>query len=491
MLRYFRALDPGRSLATAFAWFAVALSLAIAFALVAVGDFAAESMLAQRDALMKRSVSLFANELERALAGGDPARLAELAETARARAKPDARAHLLLVDERGSVVFEHPPGSAGERLPPLPSEVSILPADDGDRTVVVTAPASEAPSLAAIGWQVALAQPAEERGHGGGGLQAKLTAISILLSITAALVGAAFARRLTRRLGALTAQVQRVARLEADSIVEPPGRDEVAKLGRAFSRLLRAFQHERDELDRMARELEQRVQARTREVERLAADSRYAAVVRERLRLARDLHDTLAHSMMEMLAEVRTLRVLHERDPGRLAAELERAEELARQGLKEAREAVDHMRVNTVRDLGLGPALAGAVNRFAERTGLEARYRGDALAESFADARAETMFRIAEEALRNIDRHAQARSVGVTLRDTGDGRIELIIADDGVGFDPEAPHPGHYGVLGIREQAELIGGELDLCSAPGKGAAVKVQLRVGPEMRTAQAQENR
>lgn len=493
MYRYFRALDPGRSLATAVAWFAVALSLVVAAALVVVGDYAANSMLAQRDARMKRFATRFAEELERTLASQrqlagpatalPPARLMALADAARGAAKPDPGARALVIDDHLGVVFEYPRAPAGRQVPALVRGVSVFPADNGVRTVVVTAGRDVAPSLAALGWQVAVAQSSEERGPGGGSLSEKLTVISILLSITAAVVGAAFARRLTRRLGDLTAQVRRVATQESEGIALPSGRDEVAVLGRAFSRLLEALRQEHDELDRMAQELEERVQARTREVERLAADSRYAAVVRERLRLARDLHDTLAHSMMAMLVEVRTLRVLHERDPSRLGAELARAEELARNGLKEAREAVSQMRVNAVRDLGLGPALGGAVNRFAERTGVEARFQADPQAASFADARAETMFRIAEEALRNIDRHAQAAHVDVALKNHADGAIELVISDDGVGFDPAAAHPGHYGVLGIREQAELIEAQLELLSAPGAGATVRVRLRVGPEMR--------
>lgn len=489
MFRYFRALDPGRSLATAMAWFAVALSLTIALALVLVGDYAAESMLTQRDALMKRFAGQFADSVESALAAPGhagalppPERLTALAAEARQRAKPDARTRVLLLDEHNTVVFSQPPGPE-KRVPAALAEVAVVPFGEAARTVVVTAPRKATPKLAALGYHVAVLQPAEERGRGGGSLQEKLTAISILLSVTAALVGAAFARRLTRRLGDLTTQVQMVAKQQADGIALPDGRDEVAVLGRAFSRLLQALKREREELDQLTQELEARVQARTREVERLSADSRYAAVVRERLRLARDLHDTLAHSMMEMLAEVRTLRMLHAHEPHKLEAELERAEELARTGLREAREAVSQMRLNAVRDLGLGAALAGAVSRFAERTGLEACYAGDTQAASFADARAETLFRIAEESLRNIDRHAQAKSVAVTLRDLRDDTIELTITDDGVGFDPTAPHPGHYGVVGIREQAQLIDAELDLRSSPGAGATVKVRLRVGPEMR--------
>jgi signal transduction histidine kinase len=495
MFRSFRALDPRRSLATAVAWFAVALSLTIALALVAVGNYAANSMLAQRDAALKRFAGQVAAELERSLvtppgsarsAPTLPAedRLAAVIDAARERTKPDRNARILLLDAHRGLLYERPPGDLplGELAPVLPG-VAVLPADDGHRTVVVTAPRAAAPALAALGVHVAAVQPAEERGPGdGGGLQEKLTAISILLSITAALIGAMFARGLTRRLGELTTQVLRVARQEAEGIVEPRGRDEVAVLGRAFSRLLQAQRREHEALDRMTQELEQRVQARTREVERLAADSRYAAVVRERLRLARDLHDTLAHSMMEMLVEVRMLRKLHAHDPQKLGAELERAEEVARQGMKEAREAVSQMRLNAVRDLGLGPALGSAVNRFAERTGLEVSFSADPQAATFADPRAETLFRIAEEALRNVDRHAQAAHVAVALKDLDDGSIELSIVDDGMGFDPAAPHPGHYGLVGIGEQAQLVDAELDLRSAPGAGTAVRLRLRVGPEM---------
>lgn len=494
MFRYFRALDPRRSLATAVAWLAVALSLAIALALVAVGDYAANSMLAQRDALMKRFAGQVAADLDRALVNeaqpGSSApvvpsreRLASLIDAARQRTKPDPRARLLLLDERHRIVFESPGEAPEPWLPLVLPGVALLPGDDGTRAAVVTAPREAASPLAALGLYVAVVQPAEERGQAGS-LQEKLTAISILLSITAALVGAAFARILTRRVGELTLQVQRVARQEADGIVEPKGRDEVAVLGRAFSRLLQALRQEHDELDQLTQELEQRVQARTREVERLAADSRYAAVVRERLRLARDLHDTLAHSMMEMLHEIRTLRVLHAHDPQRLGAELERAEEVARQGMKEAREAVSQMRLNAVRDLGLGAALAGAVNRFAERTGLDVRFSADPQAASFADPRAETLFRIAEETLRNIGQHAQALHVDVALKDLGDGTIELAIRDDGVGFDVAEPHPGHYGLLGMQEQAQLINAEFELRSTPGAGTTVRLRLRVGPEMRS-------
>jgi signal transduction histidine kinase len=487
MSRYLQALDPRRSLATAVAWFAVVLSLTIALALVAVSNFAVNSMLAQRDAQMMR----FANQLgamyeqaaaaeihRRALPPSE--RLATVAEAARELAKPDPRARVLLLDERHRIVFSQPAGPTDTPMPMLGGSLQIT--RDGVRVVVMTATQDHTPALRSLGIRIAVVQPSEESGHGGN-LQEKLTAISILFSIFAAMIGVTLARRLTRRLSDLTTQAQRVANHQAEGIVEPTGHDEVAVLGRAFGRLLRRLRIEHDELDRMTRELERRVQARTREVERLAEESRYAAVVRERLRLARDLHDTLAHSMMEMLVEVRTLRMLHAHHPERLAEELERAEQVAREGLKEARDAVGQMRLNKVRDLGLGAALSSAVARLAERTGLDVRYEADPRAASFADPRAEAVFRIAEEALRNIDRHAQAAHVEVSLKDADGDAIELTISDDGVGFDPDLAHPGHFGVEGIREQSQLIGAALELQGAPGRGTRLRLRLRVGPEMR--------
>src|SRR6202008_4512551 len=118
MPRYLQALDPRRSLATAVAWLAVVLSLTIALALVAVGDFAVNSMLAQRDAQMMRFAGQLAAALERTAAMESQGRalppkerLAAVVEAAREQAKPDPRARVLLLDERNEVVFAATPGS--------------------------------------------------------------------------------------------------------------------------------------------------------------------------------------------------------------------------------------------------------------------------------------------------------------------------------------------------------------------------------------------
>jgi signal transduction histidine kinase len=164
-----------------------------------------------------------------------------------------------------------------------------------------------------------------------------------------------------------------------------------------------------------------------------------------------------------------------------MAEELARAEEVAHAGLNEARSAIAQMRTNSVRDTGLGPALAKAVERFKDHTGLEVEFSADTNAARLADERAETLFRMTEESLRNIERHARASKARVSLRSINGSHLELSIQDDGVGFDPAAVQPGHFGLMGLREQAQLIGADLQIISASTRGTTVRLSLRIAPE----------
>jgi signal transduction histidine kinase len=330
-------------------------------------------------------------------------------------------------------------------------------------------------------WTVQLSEPREQVYQRANALAVRILWISVCLGAVTALIGAIGARHLTNRLRQLTRSAAAVGRNEMARIEVPSGRDEVAQLAAVLAKVLDDLRQERSELLTLSGELERRVAVRTREVQRLAEESRYAAVVRERLKIARDLHDTLAHSMMAMLSEVRLLRKLQVHDPGSLADELARAEEVAHEGLNEARTAITQMRLNAVRDTGLGPAIAKTFTRFLDHTGLAGEFTADNEAGRFGDERAETLFRMTEEALRNIERHAMASKVAVGLTVLNETHLSLRIADDGVGFEPEVLSPGHYGLLGLREQAQLIDAELNIESAPNEGTTVTVTLRIVPE----------
>jgi signal transduction histidine kinase len=377
----------------------------------------------------------------------------------------------LLVDEAPPI--EPPLHLAGaprfERLP------------TGQTVLVARAAVSIEGAEARDAWQVQLSEPKDMVYQRANALAFRIVWISICLGLATAVLGALGARHLTNRLKGLTRSAAAVGRGEIARIEVPSGRDEVAQLAAVFAKILDDLHQERSELLNLSGELERRVAVRTREVERLAEESRYAAIVRERLQIARDLHDTLAHSMMAMLSEVRLLRRLQVHDPDSLADELARAEEVAQAGMNEARSAIAQMRVNSVRDTGLGPALSKSVERFKDRTGLEVEFAVDPEAARFGDERAEVIFRMTEEALRNIERHAAASTVRVTLRMLDAAQLELQVQDDGAGFDPSASRPGHFGLIGLREQAQLIGAAFEIKSAPNQGTLLRLTLRIAPE----------
>ena len=372
-------------------------------------------------------------------------------------------------------------GPAAE-APSKPSATPLFERLPGGAMVVVArAPMSVGSRHPTLGWQVQLSESREHVYQRANALAIRIVWISICLGTITALIGALGARHLTNRLRRLTRSAAAVGRNEMAQIEVPKGRDEVAQLAAAFAKILDDLRQERTELLTLSSELERRVAVRTREVERLAEESRYAAVVRERLKIARDLHDTLAHSMMAMLSEVRLLRKLQVHDPDSLSEELARAEEVAHEGLNEARTAITQMRVNAVRDTGLGPALRTAFDRFIDRTALRGEFISDPEAGRFGDERAETLFRMAEEAMRNIERHAMATRTSLALKTVDGTQLQLRIEDDGIGFDPAAPRQGHYGIVGLHEQAQLIGAHLHIDSAPGRGTTLTITLRMSPE----------
>jgi signal transduction histidine kinase len=372
----------------------------------------------------------------------------------------------LAADKRAADTFA---GSSPERTD-VP-QFEHLP--DGRRVLVSRSLLSAGNEITALGWQVQLSEPNERVYQRADALTLRILWVSMCLGAATALLGIMGARQLTGRLRRLTLSVASIGQDQAARLEIPGGIDEVAQLGSAFAKILEDLRQERSELER-------RVAVRTREVERLAEESRYAAIVRERLKIARDLHDTLAHSMMAMLSQIRFLRKLQARDPAAVAGELARAEKVAHEGLQEARTAITQMRVTAVRETGLGPALANVFERFVNNTGLSGDFSADVEAARFGDERAETILRMAQEALRNVERHARATRVIVRLKSKDASHLELRVEDNGIGFDPEAARPGHFGIVGLREQAELIGAELRIDSTPNEGTTLCVSLKLSP-----------
>jgi signal transduction histidine kinase len=149
---------------------------------------------------------------------------------------------------------------------------------------------------------------------------------------------------------------------------------------------------------------------------------------------------------------------------------------LARHGLAESRQAIQALRREPVEVLGLENALRDMLQGFQARTGVRARLSvaGDGL--DLTTDEAQALYRIAEEALINVERHAAAKRVALRLA-CGSDRVDLVIRDDGAGFDPQGVNPDHYGLMGMAERASMVGATLEVRSRPGGGTEVWCSLR--------------
>lgn len=212
---------------------------------------------------------------------------------------------------------------------------------------------------------------------------------------------------------------------------------------------------------------------------RADAEARVALVMRERLKIAHDLHDTIVHALVAVVAQLGLVRKIVDRAPERSIDEIARADAAARQGLAQARAALGQVRFERAGLDGLGAALARAAQRFEARTGVAVALSVAPHAAALAGERAEILYRIVEEALRNIETHANAAQVRLSAQTT-DAHAIIEIADDGCGFDPNRRRDGHYGLVGMAEQAEMIGGRLEVETAPGAGARLIARAPLDP-----------
>jgi PAS domain S-box-containing protein len=205
-----------------------------------------------------------------------------------------------------------------------------------------------------------------------------------------------------------------------------------------------------------------------------AEEARANAVMRERLRITHAIHDTLVHSLVALAPQIRLIRKAAGPDaPHRLTEELSFAEMAVRDGLAAVRTAIADLRSQPLEE-GLGAALEALARRFGERTGVHVLLDFDARARELNAETADTLRRIVEEGLRNIELHAQATRVGVYLAAQDDGGVTLVIEDDGRGFDPDLAPAGHFGLIGMRERADMIGAAFRVDSEPGGGTRIVV-----------------
>ncbi len=218
--------------------------------------------------------------------------------------------------------------------------------------------------------------------------------------------------------------------------------------------------------------MQQREAARAREVERLQGEKAALLVAEERARLAREIHDGLGASLSGLVLQADFAR--KKAGPGAVADELDALRDSVEEAIDELRRSVTMLRA----DFDLLPALEELACSFRDRHHVEVAFEATGGRTPRDPAVQLGLFRVLQEALANVGKHAQAKHVTVRAGPIGD-RFEIEVADDGVGFDPGAVGRDHYGVENMRARAERMGGTLSVESTVGKGSRVRLSIPLG------------
>ena len=241
-----------------------------------------------------------------------------------------------------------------------------------------------------------------------------------------------------------------------------------------FTRIAVRERQARLEVERLATELEN-ANLKLREY---ALQVEELATTQERNRLAREIHDSLGHFLTVINVQLEAAKAVLERDPARSLSAIEKAQTLTKDGLAEVRRSVAALRASPIDDLALPDALQPLLEEcrtgglVAELTIVGAPCQLDRRAKS-------TLYRVAQEGLTNVQKHAQAGRVDVILNYAAPGTVRLTVQDDGLGAEAHKAADS-FGLLGIRERVNLLDGQVRISSSPDRGFTLEVQIPIRP-----------
>jgi len=229
---------------------------------------------------------------------------------------------------------------------------------------------------------------------------------------------------------------------------------EVAELCHAFNAMLDRLEHERQHSGRRA----------------------LAAQESERRRLARELHDEIGQTLTGVVLQ---LEALQRSAPAELQAAIVEAQETARSGVEDVREIARGLRPQALDEFGLRSALVSLASQVSDRSGVRVRSQLIEKLPALAHEQDLAIYRVAQESLTNVARHADAHRVELSLAATDAGDVELRVLDDGRGIAAHEANGAGTGLAGMRERALLIGGRLTVAAREDGGTEVRLTLPIG------------
>jgi signal transduction histidine kinase len=202
-------------------------------------------------------------------------------------------------------------------------------------------------------------------------------------------------------------------------------------------------------------------------------------VSRERNRMSRELHDTVVHTLSGLAVQLETAKAYWDIEPDTARKLLDQSLEETRAGLQETRRAIKALRASPLEDLGLIHALQTLIDSALQRAMLTVDVSLPEANTFISPDVEQCIYRVAQEAVENIIHHAAAHHMTLRLS-PDDNNLELFIQDDGIGFNPETiATTGHFGLIGMKERAQLVGGQLTIDSHPKGGTTIRLFIKGG------------
>ncbi len=355
---------------------------------------------------------------------------------------------------------------------------------DREKEVIAFAPLANAP------WGLTIRQAEGEALAPVFGVKRKFLVAGSLTTLLALLFAWGMARSVTMPLKVLAQAAARITRGDLETPIRPLGEDEIGSLARSLDQMRVRLKASVDAIAEGKRELEKRVEQRTHQLRTLnqelqkQEESRgellkklILAQEEERKRIARELHDETSQDLATFLLAAETSA---SSATGTLKEGFLRMKSIANRALDSIHRLIYDLRPSVLDDLGLSSALRWVAENRLEAMGIDLSFKVLGLERRLEPEIETSLFRIGQEAVSNIVRHAEANAVKVTL-DYGKSSIRLEVEDNGRGFQPEGVMKAgekSLGLLGMRERASLLGGRLSVASAPEAGTCVTVEIPI-------------
>ncbi len=300
----------------------------------------------------------------------------------------------------------------------------------------------------------------------------QLILIGCILLVLGILWAWLMSRNITRPLNRLTAATSLIAGGNYSTTVAVDRRDEIGKLARAFNAMV-------SQLSKTRKRLEQKVIEAEGANEQLRNLSAHLQNIREeeRIHIAREMHDELGQLLTGFKMDVSWLhKKLGETEDPAVREKLQEMMGIVNEAAKFVRKLASELRPSILDDLGLIPALDWHSQEFKRRSNIEVEFRSSMSELKTSELIATGLFRMYQESLTNVARHAEAKNV-LSVLEVNNGHAILSITDDGIGFDlNNSGERKTLGLLGMKERATMIGGKLEIISSLGKGTTILITV---------------